>query len=121
MKSIIKTLPIIIITIINFHYIAQSQTKFNIKKVYKTNSLVITQIAQNSFEHTSFKQTNDFGNVPCNGLIVRSNNEVIENRYEMITYCYQMMENCKFISLAIALITIFHAEMIKSYNFLLLV
>jgi hypothetical protein len=29
-----------------------------------------------------------------------------------------MMENSKNISLTIALITIFHAEMIKSYNFL---
>lgn len=45
--------------------------------MHRSESLVITQIAENSFEHTSFKQTNDFGNVPCNGLIVRNNKEVI--------------------------------------------
>ena len=27
--------------------------------------------------HISFLQTNDFGNVPCNGIIVRNNNEVV--------------------------------------------
>jgi metallo-beta-lactamase class B len=77
MKSTIKMLLIIAITLLNFNCDAQNQTKFNPKKVYKTKSLVITQIAKNSFEHTSFKQTDDFGYVPCNGLIVRNSNEVI--------------------------------------------
>jgi metallo-beta-lactamase class B len=45
--------------------------------VYKSKDLIITQIAPNSFEHVSFKQTNDFGYVPCVGLIVRNNNEAI--------------------------------------------
>ncbi len=77
MKAIIKTLLIIAVTLINFNCGAQKQKAFKSKKVYKTKSLVITQIAKNSFEHTSFKQTNDFGYVPCNGLIVRNSNEVI--------------------------------------------
>ncbi|HMU57113.1 MAG TPA: subclass B1 metallo-beta-lactamase, partial [Chitinophagaceae bacterium] len=50
---------------------------FKPKEVYKTNSLIVIQVAENSFKHTSFLQTNDFGNVPCNGLIIRSSNEVI--------------------------------------------
>ncbi|HLO79537.1 MAG TPA: subclass B1 metallo-beta-lactamase, partial [Chitinophagaceae bacterium] len=50
---------------------------FSPRQVYKSNDLIITQIDENSFEHTSFLQTNDFGNVPCNGLIVRNKKEVI--------------------------------------------
>lgn len=56
---------------------AQKRTAFKPKEVYKTADLIITQIEENSFEHTSFKQTNDFGYVPCNGLIVRNNGEAI--------------------------------------------
>lgn len=77
MKVIMKTLLIIFISIINFNCNAQKSVAFKPKIVYKSKDLIITQIAKNSFEHTSFKQTNDFGYVPCNGLFVRSNNEVI--------------------------------------------
>ena len=56
---------------------AQKQTSFKPKEVYKANDLVITQISANAFVHTSFKQTNDFGYVPCNGLIVRNHHEAI--------------------------------------------
>ena len=45
--------------------------------VYSSKDLTITQIAPNSFVHTSYLQTRDFGNVPCNGLLVRDENEVI--------------------------------------------
>jgi metallo-beta-lactamase class B len=54
----------------------QKQT-FQSKEMYKSGSLVVTQIAENAFKHTSFLQTNDFGNVPCNGLLVRNGNETI--------------------------------------------
>lgn len=50
---------------------------FKAKTVFESPELVIIQIGENSFKHISYKQTNDFGNVPCNGLLVRSNNEVI--------------------------------------------
>ena len=47
------------------------------KVVYKTNDLIVTQISANAFEHTSYLQTQDFGKVPCNGLIAKNGNEVI--------------------------------------------
>ncbi|AZA78029.1 subclass B1 metallo-beta-lactamase [Chryseobacterium sp. G0186] len=50
---------------------------FKAKEIYKSNNLIITQISENAFIHTSFKQTNDFGNVPCNGLVVKNNHETI--------------------------------------------
>lgn len=77
MKTILKTLLIIVISITNYYCIAQKRDVFKPKVVYKSKDLIITQIAKNSFEHTSFKQTNDFGYVSCNGLFVRNNNEVI--------------------------------------------
>lgn len=71
-----KTL-LIISSVIVLNCGSQKLDAFKSKEVYKSNDLVITQISENSFVHTSFLQTNDFGNVPCNGLIVRDNNEVI--------------------------------------------
>jgi metallo-beta-lactamase class B len=45
--------------------------------VYRSKDLIIIQIAPNSYQHISYLQTNDFGNVPCNGLVVRDKAEVI--------------------------------------------
>jgi metallo-beta-lactamase class B len=46
-------------------------------EVYNTKDLVITQLSENAFQHTSFKQTDDFGYVPCNGMVVRDGGETI--------------------------------------------
>lgn len=54
-----------------------SSKEFTPIEVYHSENLVITQISDNSFLHTSYLQTNDFGNVPCNGMIVRNSNEVV--------------------------------------------
>jgi len=55
----------------------QTPIEFSQRDVYRSKELTIIQIAPNSFQHISFLQTNDFGNVPCNGLVVRDKNEVI--------------------------------------------
>lgn len=47
------------------------------KTVYRSAEITINQISPNTFQHISYLQTNDFGNVPCNGLIVRDKNEVV--------------------------------------------
>ncbi len=78
MNIIIKSLLLFVVAIIGFtNCIAQNKMPFKPKVVYKSKNLIITQIARNSFLHTSFKQTNDFGNVPCNGLLVRNSNEAL--------------------------------------------
>ncbi|AXY76377.1 subclass B1 metallo-beta-lactamase [Paraflavitalea soli] len=77
MKTIIKTLLIIVVSLTCLHGSAQKRQIFKPKVVYKSKALIVTQITENSFQHTSFLQTNDFGNVPCNGLIVRNSKEVI--------------------------------------------
>lgn len=77
MKFIIKNLVLIVITLAILNCNSQKKGALKAKEIYKSNDLIITQIADNTFEHTSFKQTNDFGNVPCNGLIVINSKEAI--------------------------------------------
>jgi metallo-beta-lactamase class B len=49
----------------------------NAQEIYRSETLVVTQVSENTFIHTSFLQTNDFGNVPCNGLLVTDGKEAI--------------------------------------------
>lgn len=77
MKLIINSLFLIILSVTVLQCSAQKRNTFKAKEVYKSSTLVVTQVAENAFEHTSYLQTNDFGNVPCNGLIVSNNKEVI--------------------------------------------
>lgn len=76
MKGNIKAVMLLTISLF-FLQCTKKQTNFHPKKLYQSKDLSILQIAENSFIHTSYKQTTDFGNVPCNGLIVRNTNEVI--------------------------------------------
>ncbi|HTN08405.1 subclass B1 metallo-beta-lactamase [Agriterribacter sp.] len=45
--------------------------------VYKTDNLIITRLSNHTYAHTSFLNTNDFGRVPCNGMVVVNANEAI--------------------------------------------
>ncbi len=56
---------------------APVSTTFVAKEVYNTSGLIVQHVSPNAFVHTSFKATNDFGNVPCNGLVVRSGSEAL--------------------------------------------
>jgi metallo-beta-lactamase class B len=74
MRMTIKMLGIVIsLTILSCSH----KKDFQPKEIYTSKDLVIIQIAENSFQHISYLQTNDFGNVPCNGLIVKNGNEAI--------------------------------------------
>lgn len=77
MKMMIKSLFIILFSFTILSCNSQKAGSFKAKEIYKSDQLVITQISENSFIHTSYKQTNDYGNVPCNGLVVKNSNEAI--------------------------------------------
>jgi metallo-beta-lactamase class B len=78
MNNILKyLLVLVIIPAMLFNCSSSKHLAFKPIEIYKTNTLIVTQISENSYTHLSYKQTNDFGNVPCNGLIVRDSNEVI--------------------------------------------
>ncbi len=44
---------------------------------YASETLKIDQISPHVYQHTSFLQTESFGNVPCNGMIVFEGNEAV--------------------------------------------
>lgn len=45
--------------------------------VLETGTLLVTPVTPNTFTHTSYLQTQDFGNVECNGMIVTDNKEAV--------------------------------------------
>jgi metallo-beta-lactamase class B len=77
MRDYVNTLLVITLSLSSLSCSSQKHPAFKSKKIYVSENLIINQIAENSFQHTSFKQTNDFGNVPCNGMIVRNGKEVL--------------------------------------------
>lgn len=75
MKTTFQSLITALLFFLIINCSAQKKEAFVPKVVYKTDDLIVTQISNNAFEHTSYLQTNDFGKVPCNGLVVRNGNE----------------------------------------------
>ncbi|UUV21830.1 subclass B1 metallo-beta-lactamase [Paenimyroides aestuarii] len=74
--KIIQLFLLSVISIITLSCSTQKK-KLESKKVYQSETLVITQVSPNVYQHTSFLQTESFGNVPCNGMIVYNNNETV--------------------------------------------
>ncbi len=77
MKTYTAALLATLLFVLSFKATSQKRKAFSPKEIYKTEKLVLTQVSPNTYQHTSFLQTNDFGYVPCNGLIVKNGNEVI--------------------------------------------
>lgn len=102
MNILIKSILTIVISTTLLNCSSSNKLAFKSKEVYKNENLIVTQISENSFVHISYKQTNDFGNVPCNGLIVRDSNEVIifdtptnnKNSEELINWIQETL-HCK--------------------------
>jgi len=130
MKVIVKTILMLLIVILNGS--CQRETAFKPREVYKSNALIITQITENSFEHTSFLQTEDFGNVPCNGLIVTNSNEAIifdtptnDKNSEALINWLQVTHRCKIKAIipthfhddCLGGLKAFHAHQIPSYAY----
>jgi Metallo-beta-lactamase superfamily. len=47
------------------------------KEVFKSEALQVRQISPNTYVHISYLATNDFGNVPCNGMIAVNGDKAI--------------------------------------------
>lgn len=47
------------------------------KIIHQSDDFTITQLSENTFEHQSFLQTQSFGKVSCNGMIVRDHGEAV--------------------------------------------
>ncbi len=77
MKNLIKIFLLMLLSCGALVVSAQKNEVFKPKVVYQTDDLIITQISKNAYEHISYLQTQDFGKVPCNGLVVSDSKEVI--------------------------------------------
>ena len=76
MKSLLSILTFFLCGNV-YSQIKLSPPNFKSNEVYHSDNLVVIQISENAFVHTSYLPTNDFGNVACNGMIVRNSNESI--------------------------------------------
>lgn len=45
--------------------------------VFQSADLILVQLSPHTYQHISFLKTNDFGRVPCNGMIVAVNGEAL--------------------------------------------
>ena len=88
--------------------------------VYESENLIVRKISTHVYEHTSFLNTESFGKVPCNGMIVVNDNEAIvfdtpaENvpSQELINYFTKKM-TCSIIAV---IATHFHADCVGGLN-----
>lgn len=47
------------------------------KEIYKSENLIIQQLSEHTFVHTSYLKTEDFGNVDCNGMLFINEDEAL--------------------------------------------
>ncbi|PXX30594.1 subclass B1 metallo-beta-lactamase [Arenibacter sp. ARW7G5Y1] len=82
--------------------------------VYKTDNLIVQRLSNHIYQHVSFLNTNDFGRVACNGMLVVNENEAIvfdtptdeECSLELVNYVTEKL-NCK---IKVVVPTHFHGD-----------
>lgn len=70
-----KTLSLILLLFAIISCTKQIQPSTQQYTAYESKNLTIIKISENVYQHISYLQTNDFGKVPCNGMIVVDNGE----------------------------------------------
>lgn len=79
MNSTFKT--IVLSLFISMTLFSCSETKekkiFEPKIVFQSDDLMVTQLSEHTYQHTSYFLSEDFGKVDCNGMLVQDNDEVI--------------------------------------------
>lgn len=75
MKS--KIMFVLFNAIISFGQTIAGNLEDTTQYIFETKNLQIQQLSEHTFCHVSFLQTTDFGNVPCNGMVVIDNGEAL--------------------------------------------
>lgn len=83
-----------IISLLLAFALVSCQTKSDETVLYETEHLIIRQLSDHVFQHISYLSTDDYGKVPCNGMIVIKDNEAIvfdtptnvESSVELVRY-----------------------------------
>ncbi|MEY8759811.1 subclass B1 metallo-beta-lactamase [Chryseobacterium tongliaoense] len=76
MKPLSKIL-FLFFTMIIFSCQPQKTSSDKNKIVYQSENLIITRLSKNIYQHISFLNTDSFGKVSCNGMIVEDGNEAV--------------------------------------------
>ncbi|MCW3159884.1 subclass B1 metallo-beta-lactamase [Chryseobacterium oryctis] len=76
MKRISQTL-LLLLTIIVLSCNSQKSAVEKNKVVYKSDNLIIVQLSDNVYQHISYLDSETFGKVDCNGMIVKDGNEAV--------------------------------------------
>ncbi|MGB4972632.1 MAG: MBL fold metallo-hydrolase, partial [Cyclobacteriaceae bacterium] len=92
----------------------------NTSALSQDDSLRIEQLTENTFQHITYLKTQDFGNVACNGLIVRDNGEAIiydtpsddDSSKELIDWVENTLQ-CKVVAIVA---THFHIDCLGGLN-----
>jgi metallo-beta-lactamase class B len=95
----IRVLLFFLTVLLSMSSLAQAPDQVTEKEIYRSENLIITPISAHTFLHTSYQQTNDFGKVPCNGLMVQVGREVIvldsptntESSAELIRWVHEVL------------------------------
>jgi len=66
-----------LLVLIFFMFFASCNTSERDNAVYESDNLRIEQLTPHTFVHISYLETNDYGKVPCNGMVVIDNGEAI--------------------------------------------
>ena len=91
-----------------------------VKKVYSSETLEVHQISPNTFVHVSYLNTQDFGKVACNGMLVIHQGEAIvfdtptddETSLELISW----LENVQNVKVKGVVATHFHDDCLGGLN-----
>ncbi len=78
-KQMKSFLLVVFSTIVFMPWMGHSRTieADTTKTVYQSDELVITQLTEHVYVHTTFFDSETFGRVPCNGMVVAHQNEAI--------------------------------------------
>jgi len=76
MKSLFKILCLFL-TIIIISCNSQKKLSVEPKVLYESEDLMIKQLSKNVYQHISYLNTDTYGRVACNGMIVKDGNETI--------------------------------------------
>lgn len=99
MKNTILTL---LLCVLSTFGITAKDNKTQYDEVYKSENLIIYKITNHVYEHISYLNTQDWGKVPCNGMIVIDKNEAIvfdtppdDKTSQELIECINKNLNCK--------------------------
>jgi len=114
--SNVKTLLLIALPF----FLLQCKKQDTITFLYETDQLTIRQVSEHSYVHVSYLQTDDFGKVACNGMIVLHEEEALvvdtPTDSSASSQLIAWLENEKKATIKAVVVTHFHEDCLGGLN-----